>query len=129
MSTTTKSIPKSIRFSEEELRRIQNALVKKISIEGRTCTFSEFVVEAVIEEVAKIEKVRVKNMKDLTVNAYYQRDISSYKDIVVTRLKKLYPQASVEVGGDLVSFKIKTDQGLEGLANEVQGELNKIIKH
>lgn len=129
MTSSTKSVPKSIRFTKEELQRIQEAMVKKIGLQGKTCTFSEFVVYAVLREVKKIEKVRIKNMTHLAFNVYYRRDISSYKDAVVTRLEELYPQATIEVGGDLVSFRIETDKNREALANEVQEELKKIISH
>jgi len=128
VADSPKSNPKSIRFTEEELQRIQKAIVKKIGLEGKTCIFSEFVVDAVLKEVKKIEEVRVKNMMSLALNVYYGRDISSYKDAVVTRLKESYPLATIEVGGDLLSFKIETDKNREALANEVQEELKKIIK-
>ncbi len=129
MSEDNKIFPKSIRFSEDDIKRIEKAIVKKIHIEEKITTFSQFVIDAVMKEVKKIEKVRLEDMRDMILNAHYRKDITSFEKEIKNCLVELYPEASVEVGKDMVTFKIKTERNREAVSDEVMGALKKIIKN
>jgi hypothetical protein len=129
MTNFHKTIPKSIRFTEEELQRIEKAMVEKIQLEGKTYTFSQFVVSAVFKEVKKLEKAEVKNMRHMKqVMNYFGRDISSHKKDIEVRLEELYPDAIINVDSDKVTFELLTDKNRNTISLNVGSEVQKITQ-
>jgi len=46
----------------------------------------------------------------------------------MTRLGEKYHEGKVEVGGDIVTFKVETDKNREAIADDVTDEIKRIIK-